>query len=174
METTLDHERSEHFYELYERAFASLRTRAAGRQVLHRHEFMEEMTDPRIWKYTVVDATERTLALGTLTRHLETVPWISPEYYQARYPEAAARNALYYFGFILADPSSKAPRAWWEIMEACIERVSADNGVGGMDICSFNLNKLRLHEQVGEAAQRIANGRISTLDEQTYFMVEFG
>ena len=43
----------------------------------------------------------------TLTRHLESVPWISPDYFAARYPEQWARNAIYYMGFVLAHPRNR-------------------------------------------------------------------
>ena len=39
--------------------------------------------------------------MSTLTRHLETVPWISPEYFAYHFPEHTARDAVYYLGFTL-------------------------------------------------------------------------
>jgi len=63
-----------------------------------------------VFKY-VEWSSRRPIALATMTSHLETVPWISPEYFSVRYPEHAAQRAIYYLGFTLVHPSSNIPRA---------------------------------------------------------------
>jgi hypothetical protein len=65
--TELDEPTARMFWELYAAAFGPLRTRAAARQVLHEQEFLEEMVDPRVWKYVIHDVTGQAVGLTTLT-----------------------------------------------------------------------------------------------------------
>jgi hypothetical protein len=122
IETTIGGEHAEDFYRLYLDAFEPLRTRAAARQVLNRAVNMEDMADPRVFKY-VGWSSGRPIALATMTSHLETVPWISPEYFSVRYPEHAARGAIYYLGFTLVHPSNDTPRALEQMISAGVRRL---------------------------------------------------
>ncbi len=78
IETAIDDEHAETFYQLYLAAFGPLRTRAAARQVLHKNEFFAEMTDARVWKYVAWADEDTPIAMTTITKSLDTVPWISP------------------------------------------------------------------------------------------------
>ena len=97
---------------LYRPAFEPLKVRSAARQVLTRGEFLEQMRDERVDKYVAWENGSEPIGMITLTRHLESVPWISPDYFAARYPEHWARNAIYYIGFILAHPRNRRPGSW--------------------------------------------------------------
>ena len=68
------------------------------------------MEDQRIDKYVAWEGDGEPIGIITVTRHLDAVPWISPEYYADRYPEQWARNAVYYLGFTLAHPAIRRTR----------------------------------------------------------------
>ena len=170
--TVLDEPTARLFWELYSADFGPLRTRAAARQVLHEDEFYEEMADPRVWKYVVHDVTGQPVGLTTLTKHLETVPWISPEYYQARFPQHHARQAIYYLGFTLVAQGSRQMSGFTTMMEAVAERVGADRAVCGYDICSFNNESMRFDEHIEAMLNRTRTVPVERLDSQTYYVAD--
>ncbi len=67
----------ERFHQLYRSAFEPLLTLTAVRQVLTEDEFEAQMTDERVDKLVAWDGDEP-IGMMTVTRELETVPWISP------------------------------------------------------------------------------------------------
>jgi hypothetical protein len=77
VETAVDPETALVYWELYRDTFGELETKAVARQLLHKHEFLEEMHDPRVHKYVAWDECGDVVGLSTLTSDLETVPWIS-------------------------------------------------------------------------------------------------
>lgn len=172
VETALDSATAESFYSLYLDAFEALRRRAVARQVLHRHEFFEEMQDERVWKYVAWDPEGRPCGLTVLTRHLETVPWISPEYFAAHYPEHYARGAVYYLGFTLVAMESRRERVFKAMVRAVVDRVAADRGVCGYDICAYNNIALDFAGTVEQMLVRGADARVEPLDTQTYYCAD--
>ena len=100
--TRVDDETAQRYWALYQSTFGPLAIAAVNRHLLRESEFMEVMEDERVDKYLVRDdLTGEALAMCTLTNHLETVTWVSAEYFAHHYPEHAARNGVYYLGFSL-------------------------------------------------------------------------
>lgn len=169
VQSTIEDQDIEMFYGLYLDAFGPLRTLAVARHVLHEEEFREEMIDPLIDKYVAWDADGNAIALATVTQHLKTVPWISPEFFAHKYPEATARGAVFYLGFILAVPGRQRQRMFSEIARAVITRVAEARGVCGWDVCGFNDKVARLSEVVAAVSQDISPVEVEVLDTQTYY-----
>ena len=119
---------AEALYRLYRPAFEPLKVRSAARQVLTRSEFFDQMRDDRVDKYVAWENGAEPIGMITLTRHLESVPWISPEYFAARYPEHWARNAIYYLGFILAHPRNRTARFLETIVRGCVGATGRGEG----------------------------------------------
>ncbi|MDQ1657387.1 MAG: hypothetical protein QOD41_2470 [Cryptosporangiaceae bacterium] len=167
----------EAFYEVYEQAFGVLRTRTAARHLLTPEEFGAEMRDERISKYVGWDDAGQPAALVTLTTDLAAVPWINAGYYEARFPAAAARGALFYLGYALVRPGSggstgAGPGALARIGAKIFRRVHESDGVCGFDVAAYNDE---LH-QVG--AKLAALGRrgpmkVEILDVQSYYAAVF-
>ncbi|MCW2622738.1 MAG: uncharacterized protein JWL64_2340 [Frankiales bacterium] len=170
--TVLDEDTARPFWDLYLQSFGPLRTRAAARQVLHEAEFFAEMTDHRVWKYVARDEQGRAIGLTTLTRDLETVPWISPEYYQGRYPSHFARQAVYYLGFTLVKRGSRNVLSFAAMIEAVVERLRADRAVCGYDICAFNNEAMRFAENIEAMLNRDGLVPVERLDSQTYYVAD--
>lgn len=161
------------FYTLYLTSFGPLRTRAVARQVLHHHEFNEEMVDPRIAKYVAWDEHGEPEALATLTNHLNAVPWISPEYFAARYPEQWARKAVYYWGFVLVPRNQHRPFLFVELMNAVADKMAAERAVCAYDICAFNNATMRFGDQIARAVSRSHPVEFEVLDTQSYYGATF-
>ncbi|GAA2106886.1 hypothetical protein GCM10009841_26470 [Microlunatus panaciterrae] len=173
VESEVSVEHAEMFYQLYLVAFEPLRHRAVARQVLHRDEFFEEMHDPRVWKYVAWDDAGQPIGLTTLTKDLSTVPWISPEYFTSRYPEHAARDAIYYLGFTLADPRQRLSRLFFQMLDAVVGRLVDDRAVCAYDVCAYNNESMRFGRNIELALHRLADVDVETIDAQTYYRAEF-
>lgn len=161
------------FQRLYEETFGPLRTKAAARQVLHPEEFRAEMTDPRVLKHVARSATGDPIGLTTLTRHLETVPWISPEYFAARYPEHAARNAIYYAGFTLVAPTMRQGAAFHVMIGSVVQILVAERAAVGWDICSYNNTRFSFADSIRAVLDEQAEVEVAVEDSQTYYAALF-
>ena len=159
----------EGFYQMYERAFGPLRALAAARQVLTREEFFAEMADPRVTKYIARDPAGRALGVATLATDLECLPWISPEFYAAQFPELAARKALYFVGFILVDPGSRGRGAVATMIDAITLRVRDEKALCLFDMCRFNDQHLQLPDRIRDRSELYYPVRTEVLDTQTYY-----
>ena len=111
------------------------------------------------------------MGITTLTKHLESVPWISPEYFAAHYPEHWARNAVYYLGFTLAHPSMRQHGFLEAIIQVGMDPLAAEHAVMGYDVCAYNA--LRFTERIDEILQRYPLVQLATVDTQVYYAVTF-
>lgn len=168
VETDLDAETSARYYELYVATFGDLQTKAVARQLLHEHEFLEEMHDPRVSKYVAWEDGE-VIGMTTLTDHLETVPWISPAYFAHHYPDQWARGAVYYLGFTLVKKTRRESHVFQAMIEAATRLILEQRAVCAWDMCYYNDEELGL----GPAIQRMLAAhpelQVAPIDRQTYF-----
>lgn len=167
----IDDEVARQWYAIYRAAFEPLASRAVARQVLHEEEFLEEMVDPRVWKYVARDLDGEVVGLTTITSHLETVPWISPQWFAHHYPEQYQRGAVYYLGFTLATPGRRFESICETMLSVAARRLVAEDAVCGYDLCTFNI-------EIGFRAgiDRFLAGNaaaVATVDTQQYFTADF-
>lgn len=172
-ETVLTGAPAKALYRLYRPAFEPLKVRSAARQVLTRSEFLDQMRDERIDKYVAWENGSEPIGMITLTRDLESVPWISPEYFAARYPDHWARNAVYYLGIILAHPRNHTARFLDTIVRLSLEPLANDRALIAYDMCHYNASR-RLAERVADVVRQYAGIEAEELDRQLYFGVNFG
>lgn len=173
--TTVDTGTAEALWDLYRGAFAALEHRAAARQLLTRSEFALEVLDSRVRKYLARTTDGRVVGLCTLSTDLETVPWISPEFYRARYPAHVARQAVFYCGLAMVDPDARSSRAFPDLVAALARDVAAVDGVLAADMCRFNVEDTRLASTVTLIMRRAwGSARQVELDRQLYLAWEPG
>jgi hypothetical protein len=165
----VDTDTAQRFWKLYVATFGDLAVKAVARQLLHEHEFMEEMLDSRVDKYLARDEDGEPMAMCTLTRHLETVPWISPDYFAHHYPEHTARDAVYYLGFILVDPEHRRAHLLIELIGRVAQVMIAEQAVCAYDICSYNDEVLGLGDAIERLITRSGLFDITQVDTQTYY-----
>jgi hypothetical protein len=160
-------------YGLYRRAFDPLRPRAAARQVLSEQEFMAQMADERIDKYLAWETEAAPVGVITLTRELEAIPWISPEYYAACYPDHWARNAIYYLGYILISPGVRRTGFLETVTRLLVKPMAEERAVLVYDVCSYNNQVLGFSKLIAETFRRCSNFEPKELDAQVYYGVDF-
>jgi len=161
------------FHELYEAAFGPMRVRSMARQTLTKAEFTAQMTNSAVTKYVAWDAEGRPVGICTLTRRLETVPWISPEYFAARYPDHWQRNAVWYLGFVLTHPSQRHTRFIDQLMEVGIGELVDSRGICAYDMCAYNDDVMGLGRRALESFQRTTGRTPTMVDTQNYYEVDF-
>ncbi|RPF21585.1 hypothetical protein [Myceligenerans xiligouense] len=172
-QTAVDGETADRFWELYLEAFGPLRTRAAARHVLRRDEFDEEMADPRVTKILARDERGAAVGLTTLATDLAAVPWVSPEYFAARYPEQAKRGAVWYVGFTLAHPERRATRTFMRMIDALVAHLAENRVVVAYDVSRYNDDTLRFADNLRRRMERAADVTVETVDQQTYYAATF-
>lgn len=155
----------------YRRNFDPLAELAMQRQSSDRDEMLAEFENPRIQK---IVAWERGLpvGLGMVTNHLESVPDISPAFLRTRYPEHAARDAIYIGMYVMVDPDHRGLTLFNRIY---LEMWQVPARVGGLmifDVCEFN----RVTFDTDVLAERIASNfprsSVEVLDRQTWYVAE--
>jgi hypothetical protein len=172
-EATVSGDVAEAFWKLYLAAFEPLRTRAAARHVLHREEFDEEMADPRVLKLLAHDELGEPVGLTTLATDLAAVPWVSPEFFATRYPEHAARKAVWYIGFTLAHPGRRSTRTFMDMIDALVAHLAANRVVCAYDVSRFNDDSLRFADNLRRHLERTQDVTVETVDQQTYYATTF-
>jgi hypothetical protein len=169
VEQLVDDDLARRFYRLYVDTFGELATRAVARQVLHEHEFMEEMRDERVDKIVAWDEDGEAVGMCTLTNQLSTVPWISPEYFAHHYPEHTARDAVYYLGFILVAEHQRRGHLFMALIRRVVEIISAADGMCAYDICAHNEEVLGLASATATLLRRLGSFETETIDTQVYY-----
>jgi hypothetical protein len=164
---------ADRFWELYLEAFGPLRTRAAARHVLRREEFDEDMTDPRVTKVLARDERGEAVGLTTIATDLSAVPWVSPEFFAARYPEHAARGAIWYVGFTLAHPGRRSTRTFLDMLDAVVAHLAENRVVVAYDVSRFNDDSLRFADNLRRFLERTQHVTVQTVDQQSYYATIF-
>ena len=169
-ESVVDGADLEVLHPLYLSSMAPLLTRAAARHVLTRAEFDAEMADPRITKVLVRDDDGEPCGLTTLTKDLAAVPWINPSYFWSRFPDAVARGALYYLGYLFIAPERRRSRALLLMASEIRRELETERAVIGFDTCAYNDE-----HGVGRWAGWLfgPQSTVSGLDTQSYSVADF-
>lgn len=168
--TEVDDVNAQRFYTLYMETFGELAIRAVNRHLLRRDEFMAVMVDPRIEKILIEDEdTGELIAMCTLTNQLETVDWVSPEYFAHHYPDHWERGAVFYLGFSLVASRRRRAQLFSELITHVTHIVEAVDGMCSWDICLFNNETIGLDKAVESIVTRAAPFDVRAVDTQTYY-----
>jgi hypothetical protein len=157
------------YWSLYEEAFAPSKTLSPCRQYLTEEEFLAELADERIIKFVLWDGAEP-LAMALIATDLAAVPWISPPYFERRFPEEFARGALWYFGALLSAPHVRRMGNAELLLDHIVNFVVSSEAVACFDCASFNAHLLP--QLVKDATRKQANlddADCLELDLQTYY-----
>ena len=155
---------------MYRAAFEPLRTRAATRHVMYEDEFAAAMRDPRLEKHVGFDRAGRPVGMALLTRDLRAIPWISPEFFEHRHPEEAARRAVLYIGFILVHPDLQGGLLFHRLIKPIAgTEAAAERGVVAFDMCTFNADVIRLPDAILRAIRRYTAAADQVEDVQTFY-----
>lgn len=169
VETVLDDDTVERFLDIYRASFAPLVTLAAARQSFTDDEFRHEMADESVLKVLGRDRTGRAVALGTIATDLDTVPWISPEFWRQRFPEHASRNAILYVGALLVAPDARGSVWSYRVLREITNIVTAAGGIAAFDCCAYNVEEVKLPELISAVSNEISPVDTIRVDTQHYY-----
>ncbi len=153
---------------MYETAFEPLQELALLNHLYARDEFEALLQDDRIIKI-VARADGEPVGLAMVTNELSIVPQISPPFLHKRFPEEAARSAVY-FGIMVFVAESHMRSTVFPRLVAGMGQVTAEaSGVIVFDICRHNLDTLDLAEQIKAIAFWFPGATFDLIDQQSYF-----
>lgn len=172
IETVLDAETVELFRQVYRAGFDPLAPLAAGRQALTDDELRAEMVDPAVLKFLGRDVDGHAVALLTASNDLTHMPWLSPEFYRHRFPEHAARGAIFYVGSLVVHPEASG-RSWMRRLTAEMSRYANERaGIVAFDCCQYNIDS-GFPQQLEWIAQSIGHAELQVVDTQQYYAYVF-
>jgi hypothetical protein len=155
---TLDGELAETGWHLYTTCFRPLQSLAANRHLMYRNEFDEVMADPRVDKVLTLDDGGELAGLATFTRHLEAVPLIAPEFYEACWPQPYLDKKIWYIGFVAVAPNRRGGAAFLDSFGEFYRIAAAEAGLVAMDICTYNELRHHLPQTIERQVSRLSGG----------------
>jgi len=169
-----DEELHEAVWKLYQDAFEDLNTMAVQRHLMYRDEFVEVMHDSRVHKYLALDDDGTVCGIATYTNELDAVPLISPPYFERHWPEHYASKRIWYIGFVAVSPQAQGREVFSLLIEQMYLVASAQNGVVGLDICTYNDDVRRMSRIFRLMVSRLSDTmRFDRVDQQSYWLYEF-
>jgi hypothetical protein len=169
IETIVDDDTAVRFLDLYRHSFAPLEGLAAARQSLTDDEFLAEMRDETVLKFIGWDRRERPAAMVVINTDLDTVPWVSPEFWRRRYPEQAARGAIFYFGALLVSPDVRGGPWAHRMLAETVRYTARHHAVAAFDCCQHNVDEVQLPRMIAEVANALSFVETERVDTQAYY-----
>lgn len=161
-------------WQLYDDAFRELNTLAVQRHLMYRSEFDEVMSDHRVQKYLCLDDDGTLLGLSTYTNDLDAVPLIAPEYFARHWPDEYAARKIWYIGFVAILPRMQGCHLLHQLVEQMYLVAATQNGLVGLDICSYNDKVRQLPHILKSMVNRLTdNMRFERIDQQSFWLYQF-
>jgi hypothetical protein len=161
-------------WKLYYEAFHELNALAVQRHLMYRCEFDKVMSDRRVQKYLCRDDNDVLCGLSTYTNDLDSMPLISPQYFERRWPRHYAERRIWYIGFMAVDPLGRAVNTFGQFVEAMYRVAAEQDGIIALDWCRHKDEAHHISRVVELSLRRLTtNVRAQRLDEQHYWLYEF-
>src|SRR3989338_1522022 len=158
----------ETIWEIYNHTFEKVNRLSPCRQSFDHDHFVEALRDSTIHKYLLQSTVDGTVGIGLITNDFKNAPWISSDYFKAHFPEAFAKNTIYYFLGLAIKEHFRARRLSLLLIEDIIDEIPHD-AIMGFDH-SRNINPLLHHfTKVVRQARSLMRTHI---DRQHYHIVQ--
>lgn len=151
--------------------FEPLTELSVQRQHSDREEMLSLFANPRVLKIVGRDAG-RPVGFAMITNSLEDVPELSPRFLRRRYPEQAARNAIYVGIYVVVDPAHRGMTLFHRLYLDCWQLVAEQAGVLVVDTCEFNRQAFDTDNLARTVAQAFPNSVVDEIDRQTWYGLE--
>jgi hypothetical protein len=154
-------------WEIYRTAFEPLRELALLNHLYPRDVFEELLLDDRVFKIIGWRDGEP-LGIAAATNQLELVPQISPPFLHRRYPEHAARDAIYFGIFVCVDVNARVNSLTGRLIAGMGQVAAVRGGVIISDVSQHNVD-LGVDRMVGRVTSWFPDGGFSRIDSQHYY-----
>ena len=162
---------AEALWEAYYENFQPLAELAMLQHVFSREEIMAELANPDILKI-VAWQDGHPVGLGMVTNVLEAVPQISPQFLRAKYPEHAARQAIYFGILVMVSPRVRGRTIFGRVYTELWQVPAKAGGVLAFDICEFNRTLFDADALAGRIASQFPRANVGVVDRQTWYVAE--
>lgn len=162
---------AETLYELYLANISPLAEVAALRHLDPKEDVLAQFANPRIEKIVAWQANQP-VGLAMVTNSLDDVPEISPPFLRARYPEHAARDAIYVGMLVLVDTRVRGLTVFNRLYTELWQVPARAAGVLVFDICEFNRTMFDTDALTQRIASMFPRSSVATLDRQTWYVAE--
>ncbi|HSJ91973.1 MAG TPA: hypothetical protein VK917_07880 [Ilumatobacter sp.] len=162
---------AEELWRQYWANFAPLRALAVQKQHSDREEFLDLLANPDVITYVGWEG-RRPVGMAMITNSLEDVPELSPDFLRARFPEQAARNAIYVGVYVMVDPNHRGITLFHRLYMECWQLAARARGVLVVDTCEFNRTAFNTDELARRIGEGFPNCTVSVLDRQTWYAAE--
>jgi hypothetical protein len=170
-ERQIDGANAEALWEAYRENFTPLAELAMLQHLYSRDEILAELANPDILK--IVGWQEgRPVGLGMVTNVLEAVPQISPEFLRTKYPDHAARQAIYFGILVMVSPRVRGRTMFGRIYTELWQVPAKAGGVLAFDVCEFNRTLFDADALASRIASQFPRSHVGVVDRQTWYVAE--
>ena len=162
---------AETLWEAYRTNFEPLAELAILQHLYSRDEVLAELRNPRIIKI-VGWQDDRPVGLAMVTNSLEDVPQISPAFLRSKYPEHAARNAIYVGILVMVAPGVRGLTLFGRLSTELWQVAALAGGVLVFDVCDFNRTVFGAEKLAQRIADSFPRSDVQVLDRQTWYVAE--
>lgn len=163
--------KAEALWEAYRINFEPLAELAMLQHLYSRDEILGELANPRITKI-VGWQDDEPVGLAMVTNSLDEVPQISPAFLRARYPEHAARDAIYVGILVMVAPGSRRLTLFGRLSTELWQVPALDRGILVFDVCDFNRVNFGAERLAQQIADNFPRSSLNVLDRQTWYVAE--
>lgn len=167
----VDGELAEQLWAAYHTNFEPLAELAILQHYYEREEIYEEFANPRIDKI-VAWLDGQPVGLGMVTNSLEDVPQISPRFLRRKYPEHAARDAIYFGILVMVSAPQRGRTVFSRVYTELWQVPARAGGVLVFDICDFNRELFDTDALTARIASQFPNASVDVLDRQTWYVAD--
>jgi hypothetical protein len=158
-------------WDVYRANFEPLSQVAVMSQASTHAEMIEFFANPRVHKVVAwEDGTP--VGLGMVTNDLDLVVEISPPYLRSRYPEHAARDAIYIGMYVLVAPHHRRRTLFSRLYLELWQIPALVGGLMVWDVCESNRQMLNMDRLAEKIASNFPRSSVGVLDRQTWYVAE--
>ena len=162
---------AETLWEAYRANFEPLAELAVLQHLYSRAEVLAEFRNPRITKI-VGRQGDRPVGLAMVTNSLDDVPQISPAFLRAKYPEHAAKSAIYVGILVMIVPGVRGLTLFGRLSTELWQVAALAGGVLVFDVCDFNCTVFGAEKLAQRIADSFPRSDVRVLDRQTWYATE--
>jgi hypothetical protein len=155
----------------YVASFQPLTMLAAQSQQSDRVEFERLLGLPEVTKF-VAWCAGQPVGLTVVTNALDLVPELSPGFLRRRYPDHAARNAIFVGVYVSVSPTFRSLTLAQRLYLECWQLTAESGGVLVIDVCEHNRQQSRLEDLLPRMARAFPGASVAEIDRQTWYAME--
>lgn len=161
-------------YGLYTEAFAEINRLAAQRHLMAPDEYMQVQYDPRITKYVAYADDGTPIGQSCITDDLTAWPLVSPEYFEARWPDLYRTRRIFYVGYVGAHAGVQRHGVFGALLADMAPQVIDVGGVAVMDACAHNLARPHVARGAARVLSLLSDHlRYGEIDRQSFWAYRF-